>query len=468
MAFKDLTGRLAVFKDILSEETPALANAFALRLESANGDIDRALADWSEPSASSDAPSPGRSLLRPEKLRLFNRLAGIFGDDVDVLKGVHSACPEATSTRDVALGLGKNDFSRLARSESRRGVAATSASAASAASARTASLRQKIFRGEPTATIQRMLADDEIALSRETHLPVQKILDEDATFNICTTPVSSLLRDSHAFKHLSDEMKPAVESSLKTLQRVQALSPSPDALAALTKQGVTSAHQISNMPMEHFVAGLEKTLGSRELATSIHQHAVASRIRNEGFLVSALQTVRSSGLRVIDGGATKLGVERRSLAFNQAADGAKTQVNLEKLFGSLDYCECSDCTSVYSPASYYVELLEFLRHNNLKPDNPHLGNPTSVKGTQLEQLLRRRPDLACLELTCENTNTLIPYIDLALDLFSTSRPENATGVVDDANSLHRKIFDDDEFGDHGTKDDVSLITQFRPKFCQLI
>ncbi|KAH8910494.1 hypothetical protein BR93DRAFT_988939, partial [Coniochaeta sp. PMI_546] len=264
-----------------------------------------------------------------------------------------------------------------------------------------------------------MIVDDEITLSHESHLAAPRIFDDKPEFNIRTTPISSLLSSSEAFQNLSIDARPTVEADLKTLQRIQALVPAPDALPVLVKRGVTSAHQISNMPEEHFVSSFEKEFGSEKQALIIHRHAVASRARNEHFLVSALQTVRGSGFRVIDGGASKLGVERRVQAFDAAASNAKTQVNLEKLFGSLDYCDCSDCTSVYSPASYYVELLEFLRHNNLRPDNHNLSNPSNVQGTQLEQLLRRRPDLACLQLTCENTNTLIPYIDLALEVMES-------------------------------------------------
>ena len=37
-----------------------------------------------------------------------------------------------------------------------------------------------------------------------------------------------------------------------------------------------------------------------------------------------------------------------------------TLPNLQTLFGSLDYCECSSCRSVYSPAAYFVDVLRFL------------------------------------------------------------------------------------------------------------
>ena len=83
---------------------------------------------------------------------------------------------------------------------------------------------------------------------------------------------------------------------------------------------------------------------------------------------------------------------------------------LENLFGSLDYCDCQDCGSILGPAAYLVDLLHYV-------DQPSpaggLSNPQDI-------LFGRRPDLQYLPLTCANTNTALPYIDLvneALEYF---------------------------------------------------
>ena len=75
---------------------------------------------------------------------------------------------------------------------------------------------------------------------------------------------------------------------------------------------------------------------------------------------------------------------------------------LENLFGSLDYCDCQDCGSILSPAAYLVDLLHYI-------DQPAPGQPAS---NPQDVLLSRRPDLQYLPLTCANTNTALPYIDL--------------------------------------------------------
>ena len=76
---------------------------------------------------------------------------------------------------------------------------------------------------------------------------------------------------------------------------------------------------------------------------------------------------------------------------------------LEGLLGSTDYCACEHCRSVLSPAAYLVDLLEFA-------DRP--AGALDGKENPLSVLLERRPDLEHLPLTCENTHTAMPYIDV--------------------------------------------------------
>ena len=52
------------------------------------------------------------------------------------------------------------------------------------------------------------------------------------------------------------------------------------------------------------------------------------------------------------------------------------------------------------------------------PANPNTGQK-GIVGTPLEKLFRRRPDLGCLELTCENTFTVLPYIDLVNEVMES-------------------------------------------------
>ena len=73
------------------------------------------------------------------------------------------------------------------------------------------------------------------------------------------------------------------------------------------------------------------------------------------------------------------------------------------LFGSIDFCACEHCASIHGPAAYLVDLLAFVRNQSA-----------------LEALTAggRRPDLVEIELTCRNTGTTLPYIDIVNEILS--------------------------------------------------
>src|SRR5439155_27296126 len=82
------------------------------------------------------------------------------------------------------------------------------------------------------------------------------------------------------------------------------------------------------------------------------------------------------------------------------------------LFGPFKLCDCEDCRSVLSPAAYLVDLLTFLKSIKATDD------PTK---TALDHLLERRPEIAQIDLTCANSNTVLPEIDLINELLENSK-----------------------------------------------
>lgn len=76
--------------------------------------------------------------------------------------------------------------------------------------------------------------------------------------------------------------------------------------------------------------------------------------------------------------------------------------DLETLFGSMDTCACSDCSSMYSPSAYFTDVMNFIK--------------TKVGNAAYSELNRRRPDLKHIDLSCKNANTAMPYIDLVNEI----------------------------------------------------
>ncbi|MDR4505818.1 MAG: neuraminidase-like domain-containing protein [Candidatus Scalindua sp.] len=88
--------------------------------------------------------------------------------------------------------------------------------------------------------------------------------------------------------------------------------------------------------------------------------------------------------------------------------------NWTEMFGSFNLCECEHCRSIYSPAAYMVDLLQFL------------NKPSETKGKSVKALLlERRPDLAEIELSCANTNTVMPYVDLVNEVLENAIAPNS-------------------------------------------
>ncbi|MCY0989022.1 neuraminidase-like domain-containing protein [Nannocystis sp. ILAH1] len=78
--------------------------------------------------------------------------------------------------------------------------------------------------------------------------------------------------------------------------------------------------------------------------------------------------------------------------------------DLETLFGSLDYCSCKHCESVYGVAAYFVDVMQFVRDRG------------QGVGSLFAALTDRRPELVHVKLNCENSDTPLPTIDLVNEI----------------------------------------------------
>src|SRR5262249_41532682 len=98
----------------------------------------------------------------------------------------------------------------------------------------------------------------------------------------------------------------------------------------------------------------------------------------------------------------------------------------------IDHCSCSHCESVYSPAAYFVDLLQFLKRR------PPTGTVPNNRTNARDVLLDRRPDLGKLLLTCENTETPLLHVDLVNEILEhavSNAPWNPIQTIGDAASL---------------------------------
>ena len=176
--------------------------------------------------------------------------------------------------------------------------------------------------------------------------------------------------------------KEAVKEEIKTVSRLYKLNKDYKVVNKLKSEQLHSATAIvSKFGQQQFSKKFAETLGGETFAKNLYQQALSVYKRITARL-TAIQTTFDIPVYAIHG-------------TNKAPEG------YHEIFGDGELCECEHCQSVYSPTAYFVDLLAFIKSENT---------------TAFEKLLERRPDLDDILLTCQNTNTPLPYIDLVNEL----------------------------------------------------
>src|SRR5262249_53983085 len=151
------------------------------------------------------------------------------------------------------------------------------------------------------------------------------------------------------------------------------------------QNNLDSAYAITRYDSAAFTAKFAKAMGGATTAGQVYAKAqqVYGAVLN--IVSTYLIAQRSPGLGPITDGSVLNPKSNPPLNPSYPVTAYPT---LEGLFGAMDFCACSECRSILSPAAYLVDLLQFL-----DCPAPHLQNPQDV-------LLSRRPDLQFLPLTC--------------------------------------------------------------------
>ncbi len=202
----------------------------------------------------------------------------------------------------------------------------------------------------------------------------------------------------------------SVRNDLQPVQNLlKVAAGKPQLVTQMLIDGIRSSSDIAEMSSEAFVAaysGVTPTL-TAEVLQAVHKNAAATSLVVAGTKAWVDGAINTPGLAL----------PGFSLELWEPDPGPSVNPDLETLFGSLDLCSCSECTSMYSPAAYYTDILNFIK-SKLATTPPTVYN----------ELVRRRPDLIHIDLTCKNTNTVIPYIDLVNELLELAILE-ANGIA---------------------------------------
>jgi hypothetical protein len=202
---------------------------------------------------------------------------------------------------------------------------------------------------------------------------------------------SAPLKTWDGFSQLSE---PAQGGALR-LERLYQVSPSNGVMSTLSRLGVDSAMEIAAYPRQAWIESFGQDFSDLTELALTHQKATQVATTTLNLATMYLAQRANPNVYALSGKAKKPEPGGEPSDVVAAA-------TLEELFNNMDYCACEACNSVFSPAAYFVDLLEFID----LAGQPHaMSNPLTV-------LLERRPDLEYLLLSCENTNVALPYVDI--------------------------------------------------------
>jgi len=307
-------------------------------------------------------------------------------------------------------------------------------------------LARRVRMSYPTYVIARMIETRDMPLGgkhsgAETEVAAFLRKAADLGFDLGRTPVEAFVCKNAAT--LLAGMKPdetdRMIQQLKRIHRLHQITPSDESLKALLDTGLDSAHDVARVPYQAFATRFGHRFPSLHEAELVYRKAHQVKSTVFGHFSMAKSVTNSPGFFATSPHPDQRQASKKNLIEHYP--------NMETLFGSLDYCECSDCRSVLSPAAYLVDLLQFIdphpaqwqsfledwkkKHNNTPYPfqnqsqwKSQSGQP-SKKGkkaaeknekTPYEVFIERRPDIPHLPLTCDNTNTAMPYIDIVNEI----------------------------------------------------
>jgi hypothetical protein len=220
---------------------------------------------------------------------------------------------------------------------------------------------------------------------------IVEFIDSHPDFEFKNTSIDGYLKTKAKTKFANAAGDTAFVRQMKAAQRIVKIAPNHDAAVSLLADNVHSAGQIYRIGKTQFVGRYQNKAGFDAASAEQTFNAAANTWAAVLTIVGELRATQHAN--------QVQGLANPVPALDDLPDWSD-------LFGHGDLCECEDCRSIFSPAAYLADLLKWLEARQLE------GTTQSAK----DVLFERRPDIGYIELSCDNSNTELPYIDLACEL----------------------------------------------------
>jgi hypothetical protein len=216
-----------------------------------------------------------------------------------------------------------------------------------------------------TAVIAHRITAGQINVAPEVRPDLMEFFNHNPQFVFSSDYVDAYLAEDGGAKldWLKDDRKARLarlRDQMRILERVDKLTPRQVPVGAppryqqldlLLSHGFDSAHKITRLGRRDFVAVMETALGgSPTPAEVIYANAEQTTAMATALLARYGQAFNPIDIPVMASHAT---------TGSPASVPANGIPDVRALFGNLDFCDCEECRSVYSPL-HLVDILQFL------------------------------------------------------------------------------------------------------------
>ena len=242
---------------------------------------------------------------------------------------------------------------------------------------------------------------------------LREFLENTTDFDYANSSIPAVLDKTD----ITGEQRIELEKTLKGMQRLYRVAPVEqkfEVVDFLFAGGITSSRDIVLQGSTQFIHTYADLLGGTIVAMQVYNNAATVTALSTNLLAGYNEMFNASAIYAIGGGVP---------VSQPDTQGDLVIPSYHDLFGSQSFCECEHCSSVYSPAAYFVDLLAYLAQSTV---TKRIGGENCVEiikdgkpvcKTGLDVLFQRRADLGDIRLDCKNTNTVLPYIDLVNEIF---------------------------------------------------
>lgn len=257
-------------------------------------------------------------------------------------------------------------------------------------------LQVRFDKSYPNETLQAHISKDTETPFTSYKADIGTFMSNNATFDIRTAPAVLLEKEDTEFD-FTDVSKESFIGDVATLQRLGRFTTSYDIIKTLHNNGVSSARDLTHLPKGDFIESYSTIFEGESNAAMIYDNAYR--------VVAVAKAVAANIYSTMTGYLDSMYSTEDDEEPEPGGLGGGLPSHLpglQELFGNLDFCSCKHCRSVYGPSAYLVDTMEMLRK--------------VLNNNAYQQLKTKRDDLWEMELSCINTNTAMPYIDLVNEI----------------------------------------------------